>query len=368
MKVFSKVLAGVLAVAMMLSLTSCGDNSWVYEYDGERVTSGVYLANLLDGYYNVAEYEEFAEITTPEEFISATTAEGTSVEDEIVKVTRNNISQTLYAMSELKKVGVEVSEEEINSMKDYAASMYESYAGLYDVNGVGLESYKTYYSSLSYYDKYFQYLYTDTYADQNGGEKAPATQEYLDYYKENYVNFYVISAAMSTDIVASDTVTEEQAEANLDDNLELKEVFAEYETRIKNGESIEAIRIEEADRLDVELETDEAGNVLPMEVSIEDLANIESTSPDVAKALKEMNPGDVKYVDATAVAYLIVKNELVVNENDDNFKNAKSDMLYSMKSEEYQDWLKEQVDNIELIVNDYAVELYSPKKLEIANY
>lgn len=366
MKVFSKVLAGILAVAMMLSLASCGDNSWVYEYDGERISSGVYLAMLLDGYYTVADYDEFAEVSDPDDFMSRITADGTAVEDEIVKVTKSSIAQTLFAKSELKKAGIDIPEEELTAMQDYAESMYSSYTGLYDVNGVGLESYKTYYTNLYYYDQYFQYLYGDTY--ENGGEKAPSNEELLDYYKDNYVNFYVISTTMSTDIVASDTVTEEEAEENLEANLKLKEVFADYETRLKNGESIDDIRNEEAARTNTEVETDENGNIIPMEASVEDLANIESTSPDVAAALREMKPGDVKYVDASAVVYLIVKNELVVDENDNSFTTAMSDILYSLKSDEYKNWLEEQAEGIEMKINDYAVKLYSPKKLEIANY
>lgn len=366
MKVFSKVLAGILAVAMMFSLTSCGDNSWVYEYDGEKVTSGVYLAMLLDAYYTVADYDEFEEVTSAEEFISSTTADGVPVEDEIVKIANESVAQTLYAKSEFIKAGAEIPEDELNSMVSYADSTYSTYSGLYDVNGVGIESYKAYYTDICYYDQYFLYLYGDKY--ENGGSKAPTTQEYLDYYKDNYVSFYVISASMSSDIVASDTVTEEEAQDNIDYNLELKEAFADYETRIKNGESIQDIRIEEAERADVELEKDENGNVKPMEISVESLSNIESTSPDVANALKEMKSGEVKYIDANAVVYLVVKNDLVVAENDDNFVESKSDILYSLKSEEYKNLIEEQANGIELKVNDYAVKFYAPKKLEVVNY
>ena len=72
MKHLKRGISLVLAFVLALSLTACGDTTWVYKYDDVTITSGIYLAFLLDGYSQVVSEESLD--TQKETFCHKTSA------------------------------------------------------------------------------------------------------------------------------------------------------------------------------------------------------------------------------------------------------------------------------------------------------
>ena len=146
MKHLKRGISLVLAFVLALSLTACGDTTWVYKYDDVTITSGIYLAFLLDGYSQVVSEESLD--TTEGDVLSQDLSDGTSVVDRVKEVAKENVSQVLFAMSELNRLGVEMTEEDNSMVDTQSDSMWTYYSqfsnNAYENNGTSEESFKTY--------------------------------------------------------------------------------------------------------------------------------------------------------------------------------------------------------------------------------
>ena len=192
MKHFKRGISLVLALILALSLTACGDTTWVYKYDDVTITSGIYLAFLLDGYSQVVSEESLD--TTNGDVLSQDLSDGTSVVDKVKEVAKENVSQVLFAMSELKRLGVEMTEEDNSMVDTQSDSMWTYYSqfsnNAYENNGTSEESFKTYNRYNYSVTKLFETLYGE------GGEKEISVDDLLDYYENNYYSFKTISAPL----------------------------------------------------------------------------------------------------------------------------------------------------------------------------
>lgn len=353
MKHLKRGISLVLALVLALSLTACGDTTWVYKYDDVTITSGIYLAFLLDGYSQVVSEESLD--TTNGDVLSQDLSDGTSVVDKVKEVAKENVSQVLFAMSELKRLGVEMTEEDNSMVDTQSGSMWTYYSqfsnNAYEINGTSEESFKTYNRYNYSVTKLFETLYGE------GGEKEISVDDLLDYFGSNYYSFKSLSAPLV------DTSTGDA----LDDSTvnETKERLDDYVTQLNDGVSFDTVQALEniatgvADASNDEEPIETQANVLDADTIST------SISEDALTQLESAEVNEAFAIETDTYYWVIQKCELDVSEGSEDFTNNRLDIMNALKGEEYDTWLTEQGNSIEITVNNHAVNYYSPKKLKV---
>lgn len=353
MKHLKRGISLVLAFVLALSLTACGDTTWVYKYDDVTITSGIYLAFLLDGYSQVVSEESLD--TTNGDVLSQDLSDGTSVVDKVKEVAKENVSQVLFAMSELKRLGVEMTEEDNSMVDTQSGSMWTYYSqfsnNAYEINGTNEESFKTYNRYNYSVTKLFETMYGE------GGEKEISVDDLLDYFGSNYYSFKSLSAPLV------DTSTGDA----LDDSTvnETKERLDDYVTQLNDGVSFDTVQALEniatgvADASNDEEPIETQANVLDADTIST------SISEDALTQLESAEVNEAFAIETDTYYWVIQKCELDVSEGSEDFTNNRLDIMNALKGEEYDTWLTEQGNSIEITVNNHAVNYYSPKKLKV---
>lgn len=355
MKHLKRGISLVLAFVLALSLTACGDTTWVYKYDDVTITSGIYLAFLLDGYSQVVSEESLD--TTEGDVLSQDLSDGTSVVDRVKEVAKENVSQVLFAMSELNRLGVEMTEEDNSMVDTQSDSMWTYYSqfsnNAYENNGTSEESFKTYNRYNYSITKLFETLYGE------GGEKEISVEDLLDYFENNYYSFKTISAPL-VDTSTGEAI--EESEAN-----ETKERLDDYVTQLNDGVSFDTVQaLENVATGNTDGSTDSDGNPVVAQANVLDADTISSSiSEDAVTQLASAEVNEAFAIETDTYYWVIQKCELDVSEGSEDFTNNRLNIMNALKGEEYDTWLTEQGNSLDMTVNNHAVNYYSPKKLKV---
>ena len=314
---------------------------------------GIYLAFLLDGYSQVVSEESLD--TTEGDVLSQDLSDGTSVVDRVKEVAKENVSQVLFAMSELKRLGVEMTEEDNSMVDTQSSSMWTYYSqfsnNAYENNGTSEESFKTYNRYNYSVTKLFETLYGE------GGEKEISVDDLLDYFGSNYYSFKTLSAPL-VDTSTGDT---------LDDSTvnETKERLDDYVTQLNDGVSFDTVQALENIATGV-ADTSEDEDPIETQANVLDAATIStSISEDAVTQLESAEVNEAFAIETDTYYWVIQKCELDVSEGSEDFTNNRLNIMNALKGEEYDTWLTEQGNSLDMTVNNHAVNYYSPKKLKV---
>lgn len=344
MKLFKKALALIMVMVMALSLAACGDNSWVYKHGDTTITSGVYLAYLMDSYSEIAASEE---LDPEKSLFSQILEDGTKVEDKMISITDDNIKKILYSKAGLEKLGVELNDEYFTDVDVQTEFYWGYFSDMYTNNGVGKESFMEYNRLTSLVQAYFEKIYGE------GGEKEIPTQELLDYYGENYYAFKVIAATL---------VTEDTAEEGADIetlNAAVKARIDGYVDELNNGADYETVLAKENEASGTEVSTE---TLTDPTIAHHDTLHT-NYNEEFATQLETLGVGEAAAVTVGNSYIALLKCELEVDAEATGFTENKTGVMSYLKSEEYGDWLTNQIGSFEVTVNNSAVKFYSPKKL-----
>ena len=363
MKAFSRILALLLCVLLLIGAAGCGaDTSWVSRYDGDEVPAGMYIQYLLLGYqeaenlyleekYTGADADEVWVYPSKSELL-ASEIEGQNAADWIVRQARDNIIQYYGAKALAAEMNLSLGSSGIYSAATNTENYWGNYETYYTKNGVARSSLEQYFTA----DALMIDLLNAIYGPQGSSEVPERDLLQLlskDYAKAGYVVLYKESAA--TD--------QEDAEetARIDaQNAQLKAQAEEYAQRLADGEAVVNLLFE------YQLTNAAAGLNLPSQDQWELMLRIKDVEGGYYALYDEIlkaAPGSSGVVEEDYLFYVYYRYDL---SNDTATMAAyRETLLLGLKGDEFKDMLLEKGNALDITMNESAFSSYQPKNLTI---
>ena len=346
MNLLRKILPVLLAAAMLLSLTGCGDTSWIVKVDGVAVNSGLYIYYQGIG-YTATGYELMAENTDyyykvmyGESYIDDT------IGDQTVREYMNDYAIDMckqYVVVErlFEELGLSIDEDSEALIKSQVNRTWDSQKDSMERAGIAKSTLEKAVTSSIKEELVFNAYY------EVGGLNGTTEDDIRGYLEDNYVRVKYISIPFADsvdDAVDSERLSNAVAQAQgyldrLNAGESMDDLIAEYEasleTEDESSEEAEASDGEETsgdetqDAEDVTVEEDPYEN--------ESVLSLDSTSPSekfVNYAFTEVADGESKLIQDDLNVYLIQKLDIlerpeIYDENRDVFLNALFDESFT---------------------------------------
>lgn len=375
MKPSVKIGSLLLAVMMVFSaLFAAGctpvslNQEWSYKTSEQELAIGVYIYSLNVAYSQAKSYaselEDYDETTDAWLDLEITDDDGDKmVAREWIKEEAKTMCLSYLVLEEqLKKEGVEVSNDLLATADEQAKTywnvgQYADYGYIMPMSedlepyGVSFESFA--YCSTEYSTKY-QALFEGIYYE--GGSKAVSDSELEEFFNENYVDYSYFSVNLysaSTDEAGEsvNVALSEKEAKKLTDELD------GYAKDVNGGKSYDDVI--EAYMTANELDTD------PSTSNVEQLENT-SMGDEIKEALGELGNNKATTVQVgsgeSAVYYFIYKRDIKDTTADYLAEEANYDaVIAAMKSEEFDDYIKELTESLKYEENTSVINKYDPK-------
>ena len=387
MKNLKRMLAAALVLAMALTAAACHPKDEIAVTVGDvEFTSAYYMCALIDAdseaKSRVQEELSDDESTTDIDYYSKKIDDKdyvTWVEDTAMDYLKKIAAyKTLCKENEL-----ELDKEEAENAEYYASYYWSSYgySSYFEPNGVGEKTYTQYMKDSYYSELYFEHIYGE------GGEKEIAADEVKDTMYKNFIIADMLQASFS---------------GLEDDEIpETKEQFEKYMEELKAGTKTFEEVYNDYNDIDEEEDTDTSSGSSSTASSSEssstestssDATSSEGTASDSEEEEEELEPLDsyASILGAEDTVYesehfdtvnKMATNEIKIIELDDDAgiilvvkKDIKADPYYLenldstarhlIADEEYEANIEKYADELELTVNDYAVNQFKVKKIK----
>jgi len=352
MNFFKKIIAVVIVACTALSMTACKDTNWVYDYNGTKLPSGLYLAFTIDAYTQAQTHKD---IKKEQKNLFKQTLEGKDTKQWIIdqaKKSANLYMATENKFAELKLTFAEKDEYTIKSTTDY---IWTQLGDTYEKNGVSKETYKLIMANQRKQEMIFKKYY-----GTGGIEEIPADQ-LLVHFRENFASINMMALLPST----GETLTDEQKKANEG----LKARGEEYVKLInEGGKSYNEIVNMYAT---FKAENDDAYQAPTGEIK-EDSATKsyikrDSTSPSekIVKSIFDDIKPDGKAVLLTDDVGFYICIRYDATSDSSQFDQMRDSIISELKTEDFTKMVNEWAEKLAPTVNESAIKRYSPKKIKI---
>lgn len=416
-KITASVICGALLVG---SAAGCADTSWSVKNDNDETLSvGTYI------YYMTEAYSEAKEKTgkSGDAVLSETIDKKTG--DEWIRDRAKELCIEQFTLDKLCKDNkIEITDDEIDAtyMDKSAFYGYYSYSDMwvmskqsYEAMGISEESYKNAVIKTALEkDKLFTKLYGE------GGTQEVKEEEYEKYFKENYVSYkYLTTSLNSTDESGNSTTMSDEEKEVVKEQYDryvkiineqgktLDDVAEQYnkdyppetsttdetsKTESSNESSTESTASTDessatetsapesstessttetsAPESSTETSAENSNSTVesPIESSVEDLnSEYFVFGDDVKKKLKEMSEGEAAAVGTSSAYYFLYKmpiaDEVSSSLDKNNTNNCRSDILHSLKDEDFDKYIDEQAKKLDCEFNDAAYSKYTPSRV-----
>lgn len=380
---FKKICAAFLAVLMIVTIAGCSRKpSWSYKTDSKTYAEGVYIYSLFSAYneaYTILQ-EQLGEKFDATASILDITADFDGEEGEEGKVLCetwiNNqadiITRNLAALDEkIEEYGLSLDKTQVESARElakedwylgpyyeyYVASGYEatSYEKMLSPYGVSFDSFftSTYLASVKQ-NAIFEYLY-----GKNGIE-AVSDDEIKEYFTENYTSYAYFTVNLYETSINTETSQQEYLpySQELIDGVEKE--LKDYAKQVNSGTPYTEVMYQYM----------KAHNIVdnPTTYNTEILDN-SALGEEVLKAVKELKEGKATYLKVgtgdTSIMYFITK--FPIEDEAEAYLKAdgnRQTILQTLKTDDFRNYLDEITENVEVEVNEKAIEKYSPAIFE----
>lgn len=379
MKNLKKLTAVSLTVAMLAAFSGCGDQSWSYKTDDVSLSAGTYIYNLLNGYY-----EAYDKVDTPDEAEDILKEEVTDSDDDTTKTveqfaldTADEETTKMIAVEELfKKYNLELDEGDYETYKGYTSQVWSSMKQTLEDYGISEKSFEYCYAEYSVKsNQVFEYLYG------KDGEKYVTDDELIKYYKDKYTGYAYFSLSMT------DHDDEGNAVPKSDDEIKKAgEAFTAYADLInKDKKDYKDVVLQYTEDYSLTNDPTYSGSYDKEESNI---------AEDVAASLDKLKEGQAEFVQSgegeDAIYYLVYKpvtdsiidfldtdedsdkDEAELIETEDTPSDeieiydlktgySHSTLLQDMKSDDFQEYLKDYAAGLNIQKNSAIVDKFKPK-------
>lgn len=341
-----KPLAVLGAAAMVLGASGCSDTTWSFKTSSKTLTNGEWI------YYTYAACNSASSKVEDENFESkdllSKKIEGKNAEEWIEEEAKKTALAHLTVEKLVADNKVEIDKSAIDAYKSQYEYYYNMSESLYNKLGVSLESFIDINARYPYAsNQLFEYLYgTD-------GPKAVADDEIKKYANENYTDYYYISYSLKT---TDDDGNSVDIDDETLDNVETR--FANYAKMLNDGKTI--ADVEAQYKTDFELGDSDS---VPSKTACEVLDKNESMSDDLKKAITDLKEKKATTAKIDDTQYMIYKNAIAEKADkvgtDEENGLTKSEVLYSMKNEEYKTYLEDEQKKLKYETNDACLSKYT---------
>lgn len=323
--VMKKVCAAVLAGAMCLSFAGCYSESktWAAKSGDDTMPIGSYIY-----YLNSAYSEAMGKVSSDEEVLKAT-IDGKDAKEWIESRALNYVGAYYYIDSKLDELGIELTDEDSETITSSTDSMWTYYKSTMEEMGISKESFNKAYSE--YGVKYQKAMKAMLAAD---GELAVSDDELKEYFTDNYYSYeyFNVSLTKTDDDGNSTNMSDEE-------KTETKTTLEKYIQKINAGDitvSEAADEYAEENLGGADNSTYYAPDPVLADNMLEALRTAIESVEDNQAALAE-----------TTTGYYVVRRLPIADKFDE--KNEDEDQRFSlvssMKSEEFSDYVMEQAAN-----------------------
>ena len=370
MNVIKRSLSCILAIALMMGLASCSDNSWSMKTNNTSLTIGTYI------YYMNAAYNKAAsKVENGSSDILSQTIEDKSGTDYVKDEALLSCKKLIATENMFDEMGLYISDEEAAQADKDTNTLWKSYGTIYESLGVAKDSFHRAYTM---YNLKYSKILNAKYGDE-GSEKI-SDDEIKSYFTDHYTSYSYFSKDMSS---ADSNVTTRELESDEEADRIMQEIesgsseynngsedeansvenvskdFEDYSNKINDGTAYEDVFNEFKNKYS---ESDDK-NIS----SIENLENTNKNSipNDVLDSLKGLEPlKSLAYNSSEGSLYVLYKHDINSDisflDTDANKTQVKNECAY----EKLDNAVKDIASNLEVEINQKAINKYSPSIIE----
>jgi len=385
MQNMKKLTAFSLAAAMLTVFSGCGDQTWSYKTDNVSLSAGTYIFNLMNGYY-----EAYGKVSTPDEVddilkeqVTDSDTEETKTVEQFALDKADEDTLKMIAVEELfKKYNLELDQEEYDNYSSYSGQVWGQMKKTCESYGISEESFKYCYAEYQVKSsQVFKALYS-----KEDGEKFVSDDELIGYYKDKYTGYAYFSLSMT------DYDNDGNAVPKSDSDVKKAEkYFKAYADMInKDKKSYSDVVKEHIENYELTSDPTYSGSY------DKEKSNL---SEDVSASLDKLKEGQAEFVKSgegeSAIYYLVYKPvtddiiDFLEDEKEENSETAdeavkeaaetndtaeaevevfdlktgynRTSLLQDMKGDEYQDYLKEYANGLNVQKNSVIIDKFKPE-------
>lgn len=374
-----RILVLILALAMTLSFTACGDTSWITKVDDVTVNSGLYIYYQIQG-YDAAGIELIKEDPSYQYFIQyGISYIDANVGEESVRDYMNSFAldmskQYVIVDKLFTELNLELTEDDESLIKARTENEWKNLGTYFEKVGVSKKTVEKAQTSLIKEEKVFNTYY------EVGGLNGTTEDDIKAYLSDNYVRVKYLSFRFADNV--DDAIDEEEAEAletaqsyldRANAGEDFDELIAEYEAELAKEAAGEDE--EEEGGKDIDLpeeepeETDETEDAEDdtEEDKEEDLYENEyiffkeSKRPSekfINYLFESIKAGEVGLIQDDTHIYLVQK--LDISERTDVYDENREFLLKELFDTDYTGLINEKLKSYTVEVNEKSVKRYKP--------
>lgn len=372
MKIVKKAVAAALAAGMIMTAAAgCADTSWSYKDDKNTLAIGTYIY-YMTGAYSYAQQTAQADVevttdaegvTQPTEAVDVMSAKIKDQDDKevtgkdyMLKTAEQSSKTLLYTLKKFDELGLKLTDTQQTQIDSLASQGWTYSGSSYEKLGVSESSYKLAYAEFSTkYEAVFKALYS------KGGEKEVSDEELKKYYTTEYVDYSYIPINLYKTVEATDDTSSTTTEALSEDEIKkIQSTFDGYANQLNKGEKT----FDEIDKAFMEYQSLDASTA----VSNQEILDNSSAPADIVTAIKELKNKNAKVITVgegnTAVMYLVYRGDITSKTSNLDDENTRYSVLTNMKKDEYNDYMDEQANKLDVQVNEAALNQFTPEEVE----
>lgn len=346
----NKVIAVILALALMLALCGCYNPQRVITHGETEITGGQYLMYQYVAASEILDEQEADSLAQ----LLRTKIDGVDAADYIQQRAVQYIKEALYVQSEFDRL-----ELEFDALTEYQMIYYaqyywtNTYSSALQRNGVGYTSYE--YFTLM--EERSSLLFSTYYGA--GGEFEVPVSELMDYYNQNYSHVQLISfpttgsdstAISDANLAAMARIAAQMAEA-VNGGMSINDCVLTYYPQVQELLGYAASEFVTADTV---------SNLITSATMNEGSTTY---AANVIEAALGLEVGQAGYAQAEKNIYVFVRTTAFTDE--EGFATYQNTALSGLKREEYQDYISAKAaEEIEVTVDEKALEYYAVKNIK----
>lgn len=350
MKLLKKVMAVTLIACMAFSVTACKDTSWVYNFEGTEITSGLYIANMMTAY---AQAQTHKDIDPNKKDLFKQTIEKKEAKQWILDKTKENNDTYVAIEKKFKELGLELSEKDKNKIDQKTKTDWERVSSVYEKNGVGEKTYRLMMTNTTKKELIFNKYYG------KGGIEEVKDDNLLLHYKENFADVNIFAIPLET----GDKLTDEQKQKNKDYQAKANEWIKLINEDKKSFNEVRDLYNKEFNKTEDKKEE----TVIQKDEETKTIIKKDNTyMPEkVVKAIfnNVKVDGDAISIPDEKAIYICKRYD--VTKDKKNFDEMRDVILYDIKGQRFDEMVKEWAKEIssKFTVNDSAIRKYKPEKI-----
>ncbi len=364
MNSLKKIISSLLFISIIVSMCAChGKDETALTIDGIQISSALYLNALLESdsaARSKVDSDESEKASSNTSSSASTSSEGTTdyysktvdgkkyvdyVKEQAIK----KCKEYAFYQKLVNDKKISLTEEKLTEAENAAKSYwdYYGYSTVFEPNGISYDTYKKAFTYSYYSNEYFMSIYGEK------GSSAVSKSDILKTLTEKYALVYTLSSSYDENTTSAEKQSTE-------------EKFANYEKRLKKGESFSKISEEYNGKssngtVDVSEESSQSAAKDKLATIIGDSDT--SYSNDNFKDISAMKKGEVKIIKASDGSKVELYVKLDITEDPYYLSSLNDSILYILKQDEFTANVEKQLEAMTVKENGYAIGRLKVKKI-----